>query len=361
VPGRTLRGGDLGPTRSHDHQTFRARKDGTATALPLPPLLDPVVVDERAQWEKPKERAKHVTLTPFQRQLWENSFAHALASPVRQCRLTQVLLPVALLASLHARPHPTTQDPWLLPVSLTTDKKHLGPPLYFLNRRTVVRQLGTKKTWEKILGPLITDKFSKQKLSRMVWREDMPDLILSTMRNKAFAKLSWSFGFRGRLIPVPSPRPADIEHVDNVSYVLFFGSLRSRAEECHQKLIAIQIELDKWANYSVKNFGAKLDPHASPNVTHPSPHWYTEPLVPKLQPRQKFPELEFHTTTWRGRKVPVYSLTDLLGEEKAQELAKGSKSKYEEATCVVMKRARTKVAVDMLLMHIQAYITQCGP
>lgn len=74
VPGRTLRGGDLGPTRSHDHQTFRARKDGTATALPLPPLLDPVVVEERAQWEKPKERAKHVTLTPFQRQLWENSF-----------------------------------------------------------------------------------------------------------------------------------------------------------------------------------------------------------------------------------------------------------------------------------------------
>lgn len=259
------------------------------------------------------------------------------------------------------RPHPTTQDPWLLPVSRTTDQKHLGPPFYFLNRRTAARHLGIKKTWEKVIGPRITEKLSKFNLSKMVWREDMPDLILQAMRNQAFGKLSWSFTFRGRLIPVASPRSADIEHVDKVSCILLFGSFRSRADECHQKLVDIQMELEKWANYSIKSFGARLDPHASPEVTHSSPSWYTEPLVPKLQPRQNFPELEFHTATWRGHKVPVYSLTDLLGEEKAQELTKGSKSKYEEATCVVMTRARTKVSVEIMLMQIQAYMAQCGP
>lgn len=189
----------------------------------------------------------------------------------------------------------------------------------------------------------------------------MPDLILRTMRNKAFAKLSWSFNFRGRLIPVASPRSVDIDHVDNVSYVLFFGSLRSRADEVHEKLVDMQIELEKWANYLAKNFEDELDPHAAEDVTHSSPNWYTGPLVPRLQPRLQFPELEFRTTTWRGHKVPVYSLTDLLGEEKARELIKGSQSQYHDATCVVMKRARAKVGVDMLLLHIQAYIAQCGP
>ncbi|KAF2849273.1 hypothetical protein T440DRAFT_469378 [Plenodomus tracheiphilus IPT5] len=361
VPGRLLRGDDLGPTRKEGHQTFRARTDEGAKALPLPPLLDPIVLQSRGRWEQPKDQPKFADFTPFQRRLWANTFAHALASPVRQCCHTNILLPKDLLMALHARPHPTTNDPWLLPVSLVSEEKRLGPPLYFVGHHTVATQLGKRKSLAKALPRHMTAKFSAPDLKNMVCREDMPDFILQTMRNKVFNKLSFNFSFRGRLIPVQSPRSEDIEHVDDISCVLFFGSLRTRADEFHQNLIDVQNELEKWVTYFIKNFSAKIDPHASADVTHSSPAWYTEPLVPRLQPRLKFPELEFHTTSWQGKKVALYSVTDLFGQEKTAELIKGSNSKYGDARCVVMKRARHNMPVEMLLMQLQAYIAQSAP
>lgn len=295
---------------------------------------------------------------PMERCLADFS-AHALASPIRQCRATQISLPVAFLTSLHARPHPTTNDPWLLPVSLTTDAKHLGPPFRFLGRRLVTAQMGKKKAWEKALYSRMSEKLGGHNLSKMVWREDMPDLILEMLRKRLSSKLKWYLGFRGRLIPVPSPRTTDIENVEDASSVLIFRSLRTRAEDFQSRADDNMTELEKWSSYFGKSFAAKLDPHATPEVTHSSPHWYSGPIVPRLQPRLQFPELEFPTTTWRGKKVAVYSLKDLLGEEKANILLEGSK--YVGERCLVLKRARHNMPVEVLLMQVQAYIAQPGP
>ncbi|CBX98091.1 hypothetical protein IAQ61_010196 [Plenodomus lingam] len=361
VPGRILRGDDLGPTRTEGHRTFRERKDEQAKALPLPPLLDPVALEDRHKWQRPKDRPKHAEFTPFQKKLCEIPFARVLASPVRQCRLTTILLPSDLLMAVYPRPHPETNDPWLLPVSLVSEQSHLGPPLYFVGHRHVATQLGKKKTWEKVLPLRMVAKLSGLNLKNMIWREDMPDLILQAMRNKVSKKLSSIFIIRDRLIPVASPRAEDIEHVDDVSCVLLFGSLRTRADEYHEKLIQIQQELEKWATYTLKHFAAKIDPHASPDVTHHSPNWYAEPLVPRLQPRLKFPELSNPTTIWRGRKVALYSLTDLLGEKKAQELVKGNGSKYGDAKCVAITRSKHHAPAEISLMQLQAYVARPAP
>jgi hypothetical protein len=205
----------------------------------------------------------------------------------------------------------------------------------------------------------MTEKFGGHNLKRMVWREDMPDFVLDIMRKRVGSKLSWNFGFRGRLIPVASPRTEDTESIEDVSSVLMFRSLRTRADNVQKEIGENMAELEKWSAYFGRSFEAKLDPHATLGVTHISPHWYTGPVVARLQPRLQFPELEFHTTIWRGRKVAVYSLVDLLGEEKAQELVKGSK--YADERCVVMKRARHNVSVEILLMQLQAYIARPGP
>lgn len=205
----------------------------------------------------------------------------------------------------------------------------------------------------------MTEKLGGLKLKNMVWREDMPEFILEMLRKKLFNQLNWYFGFRGRLIPVPSPRTQDIENVEDVSCVLIFRSLRTRADDLQGQLDKNKVELEKWSSYFAKSFPSKLDPHAAPRVTHASPQWYSGPIVPRLQPRLQFPELEFHTTTWRGKKVAVYSLTDLLGEEKTQVLVK--ESKCAEAECVVLKRGRHNVPIEILLMQTQAYIAQSGP
>jgi hypothetical protein len=231
--------------------------------------------------------------------------------------------------------------------------------LRFIGRQLVTTYLGKKKGWEKVLYTRMIEKLGGHNLKKMVWREDMPDLVLDLMRKRVAKKLAWNFGFRGRLIPVASPRTEDIDDLEDVSCVLIFRSLQTRADGLQHQCAKLKVELDKWSNYFSESFAAKLDPHAAPGVTHTSPHWYQGPMVPRLQPRLQFPELEFHTTIWRGRKVAVYSLTDLLGEEKAQELIEGSK--YAGERSVVVKRARHNVPVEILLMQLQAYMAQPGP
>lgn len=202
-------------------------------------------------------------------------------------------------------------------------------------------------------------KYGSSNMKKAIWREDLPDLIMDTMRRQLAKKLSWSFGFRGRLTPVASPRSEDLEDLEDVSCVLIFRSLRAVALDMHNQCNDIVAEMDKWSKYIAKEYQDKLDPHASPEVTHRSPNWYVEPLVPRLQPRLQFPELDLHTATWRGRKVALYSLTDLLGAEEAQKMVQGSQ--YASEKCVVMKNTRHNVPVQILLMRLQAYIAPCGP
>jgi hypothetical protein len=285
--------------------------------------------------------------------------AHTLASPVRQCRATLISLPVAFLSSLHTRPHPDTADPWLLPVSLTTDDKHLGPPYRFIANYSVATQLGKKKMWQRQIYARMEEKLGSNNLKKMVWREDMPDLIFDLMQKQLIKKLSWNFGFRGRLTPVASPRTVDIEHVDDVSCVLIFRSLRTYADDIHDRANHLAAEMDKWSSYVAKHYADKLDPHADPGVTHRAPSWFLEPLVPRLQPRLRYPELEFYSTIWRGRKVALYSLTDMLGEETARQLIE--ESQYTGENCVVLKSARHNVPIEILLMRLQAYIARSGP
>jgi hypothetical protein len=223
----------------------------------------------------------------------------------------------------------------------------------------VTAQLGKKKAWERGIYSRFEEKYGIGAVKKMVWREDMPHLILDLMQKQLVQKLSWNFGFRGRLTPVASPTSVDIDDVEDVACVLIFRSLRTYADEVHKRVKDMISEMDKWASYVLKSYIDKLDPHAAPKVTHRRPTWYIEPLVPRLQPRIRFPELEFNSTHWQGSRVPVYSLTDLLGEDKARQLIE--KSKYANQNCVVIKRARHNVPVEILLLQLQAYIVRPGP
>jgi len=64
----------LGPLHHGQHKSFRVRKDGTRKSLPLPPVLDPVVLAERSKWEQPKKEPNIEQFTPFQKKLWENPY-----------------------------------------------------------------------------------------------------------------------------------------------------------------------------------------------------------------------------------------------------------------------------------------------
>lgn len=67
-----LTGDQLGPIHQDKHQSFRVCKDGKP--LPLPPVLDPVVLFERSRWEQTKAKPNVEKFTAFQKKLWENPY-----------------------------------------------------------------------------------------------------------------------------------------------------------------------------------------------------------------------------------------------------------------------------------------------
>jgi hypothetical protein len=79
---RILKGDELGPTRDEPHQTLRTRKDGSAGTLPLPPLLDPVVLQKRSRWENTKAQPRAAELTPFQKRLQANAYGTETGSSI---------------------------------------------------------------------------------------------------------------------------------------------------------------------------------------------------------------------------------------------------------------------------------------
>ncbi|KAJ4348117.1 uncharacterized protein N0V89_009489 [Didymosphaeria variabile] len=359
-----LRGDDLGSTTPDEHQTFRVLDDGSK--LPLPPTLDPIVVAQKSRSKKEKEQPDVSKFTPFQKKLRENPYAHALASPVRIDRSLSTILPSDLLITLHLKPHATTGEPWLLPLGISSSKvlKHHGPPFRFLAHRQNVQYFTTKKdVWRKALTARHVSHLGTKGLRQLVWRKDMPALLLELLQKRVVDKLAWWYKWRGRLVPIPSPSPSDLDEVEEVSCVLFYGSLKTRADEIQAEVSAIVAEADKWSVYFRSGYGSYFDPHVKPKdgmakATHNPPTWY-EPLVPRLAARAQFPPLEFETTKWRGRKVALYSLTDMLGEERARHLVAGTE--YEGDRCWVMKRARHNVPAELLLMQLQSYLAEPGP
>ena len=186
----------------------------------------------------------------------------------------------------------------------------------------------------------------------------MADLIRDLMRKKLVDKLRWNFSHRGRLVPTDSPRTEDLEHakVREVSCVLALDTLRTRADEVQDRCDDIAAELEKWSGIFSMYFADKFDPHKLPSTTHRSPSWYTQPLLAQIQPRIRFPELDFKTTIWRGKKVAVYSLFDLLGDDTARQLIEGSE--YEGKKYVVIPSAKHNVPVEILLMQLQTYLAR---
>ncbi|KAF2443920.1 hypothetical protein P171DRAFT_413527 [Karstenula rhodostoma CBS 690.94] len=360
---KVLRGDDLGPVVQGEHQTFRVRNDGSK--LPLPPVLDPIVVAQRSRWKQHKAQPDVASFTPFQKKMWENPYAHALASPIRIDRSLSTLLPSALLLTLHLKPHPTTLEPWLLPLSLSTPNppKHHGPPLRFLAHKHNAAHLTTRKeVWKKALSARYAPLLGPRGMAQLVWRKDMPEFLLGMLRARAEDKLGWWFKWRGRLIPVASPAPEHLADVDDAACVLLYGSLRTRADAVLAEANAIVAEADRSAAYYRAGFAKYFDTHVrpppnQPRATHYTPAWF-EPLVPRLAPRAQFPPLEFPTTRWRGRKVAMYSLTDMLGAERAAALVGGTQ--YEGEACWVMKRGRQTVGVEMLLGQLQSYLAEPG-
>ncbi|KAH7137986.1 hypothetical protein B0J11DRAFT_563038 [Dendryphion nanum] len=349
-------GKDLGPIEQHEHQTFRIRKKGKP--LPLPPVLDPVVIEAKGRYAQKKAKPNPATFTPFQKKLLENPYAHTLASPIRVCRTLSILLPSALLTTLNPHPHPSTSEPWLLPVNLTTPSTRLGPTYRFLAWKPVAKYLHARQRWRSNLPERLTAKLSSS-TAKLVWREDMADLIESLMQKNVAEQLKWHFKHSGsRMVGVGSLRAEEIKDIDDVSCILSLRNLKTTADTLQAQSTKIVSICDDYARQTRSLLSPILDPHKG-NNPFPPPQWYKAPVVPQLHPRLRYPPLEFSTAEWRGRRVAVYGLVELLGAERVKEVLAGTR--FEGVDWVVVRGSRHHVSLEMMLLRLQMYLAVPGP
>lgn len=201
----------------------------------------------------------------------------------------------------------------------------------------------------------ITAKLPGPKIAKTVWREDMPELVFSLMQKKLADNLRWHFRRSGRMVPCKSPLGGDIGGVEDVSCVITFFSLKTAADEIGREARQIARTTDYLANGVVEVLKQAEGKKSNPSVLG---LWHGR-IVPRLQPRALFPPLEYRTTEWRGSRVAVYSLFDLLGEEKLGELLKGTR--YEGVGCVAVKREKLNMSFEVLLAQMQTYLVVPGP
>ncbi|EME78220.1 uncharacterized protein MYCFIDRAFT_179652 [Pseudocercospora fijiensis CIRAD86] len=179
-------------------RTYRLRKHGNKP-LPLPEIMDPIYLQARHKSKQRKARPPtEEELTPFQRKLAFSPYARALATSVRQCRLTQACLPQHFLARFtitavksdamesddtpeQIRRRENDKNPArssFLPAPLGEPREITTGPV--LGTREVVEHLSKKTNWKILV---------KEGERGQNWDKDMPDLYLRSLRDVTLAQL----------------------------------------------------------------------------------------------------------------------------------------------------------------------------
>ncbi|KAL8733801.1 MAG: hypothetical protein Q9181_003449 [Wetmoreana brouardii] len=243
-----------------------ARKKSTAhtpddieatSPLPLSPLMDSNLQAARNRYKtcKPEPSGEP---SEFQKKLWKNPYAQALATPVRSCTLTGVRLPSSFLLDFGLTPHPTTGKPWQLPKLLvdsnindtrktSNSSGHLEqgmPPSveddpgaespsrkpvrtvagsYIIAQRPAVKLLSNLK--QKTYMQMIPQRWKQDgrfKAEEIVWRQDMDNFVLELMRRKTVKLLKYLSSQPAAYI-VACEGYEDIQNKHQLGAVLWLG------------------------------------------------------------------------------------------------------------------------------------------
>ena len=331
--------------------------------------MDPVRIAQRARHKERKlPPPKHADLNPFQQKLHANPYARALSSPVRLDAFTQARLPSSLLLDLDVKLDPSPpHNPHLVPSTLFSrsspsapqNPQVQGPKTYVQPRLALLKWLseGKKTRWRQIVHARMQDKLGGRALRQLVWRSDMEDFVLGLLRKVVERKLRWILRRGGPGSIVRSDGGvADAKEMQDVGCVIYTGSLSSL--ELSRVKLEVEdgfVKAEQLANgfwNLLKNARAKAKPREQEALNN----WAkASRFPPHLNPRFVNPPLHFTTVTCGGRAVPVYSLVDMIGMDKTEELLKDTI--FQDARCVVLKEGRITCGAQMWLLRLQAYLT----
>jgi hypothetical protein len=181
--------------------------------------------------------------------------------------------------------------------------------------------------------------------SRAAFPPGMMEAV-DTMIVRAVARsLAWPLKRTGSRSIVPLPHgPSELNSVPDVAALLFFGG-RTRTTELvdlennvTQSAAKIDAHIDKMATfYRSKDQSVKLGweglPRANPRVQYPTLNLST--IVYKNESLTEVNETTVESWSPQVYSIPVFSMVDMLGDEMAQEIVKGTP--FETTTWMAVK------------------------
>lgn len=267
------------------------------------------------------------------------------------CSFSLIRLPHFFHLDLYPKPHPETGQLWLVPSPLVPSAtSRTGIPFRVLGRRDVLDHLGSSdKIRHGIVSVSLKDKLGSL-AQRLGWREDMSSLVLSLFRKIALQKLRWPFQHaNAKLVHACPNGVAELDEHDDVGCLLYMRPLH------HPEIRDIQKKLERTEEYINRNIVNKIvkiqGAMPGPGVRINS---FESSLPLRLAASWMAPPREFPTAVWRGERVPVYSLADLLGEQQTKELLMSTK--FEGVDWVILKRSSLTVSAQMWLLKLQGYL-----
>lgn len=180
----------------------------------------------------------------------------------------------------------------------------------------------------------------------------MSALILSLLRKTLLQKLRWPFQHANAKLAVAAPGgPAELDSHDDVGCLLYLRPMyRREVREIQKEVDRIEDEIDRTIVFQIakmQDLPAKLNVR----IKDYKAHVHLKMTAPWMaRPRQ------FLSAEWRGERIPVYSLPDLLGEEQMRHLVTGTK--FEEVDWVILKRSPLTVQTQMWLLKLHGYFAE---
>lgn len=123
--------------------------------------------------------------------------ANILATPVRQCFLTGARTPQHFILPLFAQFRPKTlangTDKLVPRIVLQIDKNNAGPKSGMIALRSLVRAIGRKKAWHRIISKAMLDRYKFKDKKDWAPPDALEHAALEHLRHAAFTKLKWAF------------------------------------------------------------------------------------------------------------------------------------------------------------------------
>jgi hypothetical protein len=186
----------------------------------------------------------------------------------------------------------------------------------------------------------------------------MDEFLLNLLRGVVVRSLKWSLLHPKTKGVAECAGVEQVEGLDDVACFLYIQSLKS------QTLRNLQAEVEAAAarcNGYVEQFKkirqvtkkksgtAGIANHSLPGQSSLSS------FPPRPNPKVTDPPLQYPTLPYRDKRIPVYSLKDLLGEGRTTDLLK--ETVFEDSRYLVVKEGRLTANAQMALMKLQGYLT----